>query len=203
MVSFLQTAQGGIQPINGRAGSFTEDLRKANQGTPGQNIIVNVVNQINAAAQIRVPPNACDPQAALQRAQQQFQQKVRQIVENYIVQEVQNQVTNFAPILDLQKQLQTLQSQQEVTESISQQAEAIEKQIEQTLAAIITVTIQKAALDLPQVAKVANSSAAGIRTIGSVAESLAAFVPSQGINMSAYGSVAQKGIQTVSQACSI
>lgn len=203
MASFLQTAQGGVQPINGKSGSFTEDLKKANQGTPGQDIIVNVVNQINAAAQIRVPPNACDPQAALQRAQQQFQQKVRQIVENYIVQEVQNQVANSAPILDSQKQLQTLQSQQEVTESISQQAEVIEKQIEQTLAAIITVTIQKAALDLPQVAKVANSSAAGIRTIGSVAESLAAFVPSQGINMNAYSSVAQRGIQTVSQACSI
>lgn len=202
MTSFLQTAQGGIQPINGKAGSFTEDLKKANQGTPGQDIIVNVINQINAATQIRISPNACDPQAALQRAQQQLQQKVRQIIENYIVQEVQNQVTTSAPILDLQKQLQVLQTQ-EATESAIQQAEIIEKDIQSALNTIITVVIQKAALELPQATKVANSSAAGIRTIASVAESLAAFVPSPGINLSAYASVGQKTIHTVSQACSI
>ena len=202
MASFLQTAQGGIQPINGKAGSFTEDLKKANQGKPGQNIVVNLANQIIAATQIRIPPNACDPQTALQRAQQQVQQKVRQIIENHIVQQVQNQVIDSAPITNLQKQLQDLQAQ-EVTESVIQQVETIEQEIQSTLNAIITVAIQQTALQLPQVTKVANSSAAGIKTIGSVAESLAAFVPSQGINMSAYGSVGQKTIQTVSQACSI
>ncbi|MEG4294215.1 hypothetical protein Q5692_35675, partial [Microcoleus sp. C2C3] len=61
--------------------------------------------------------------------------------------------------------------------------------------------IGRTATQLPQAAKVANSTAAGIKTVTSVAESLSTFVPSQGINMGAYG--AQKTVQTVSQACSI
>jgi hypothetical protein len=202
MTAFLSLPGGAIQPINGKAGAITEDLATANRGTPGRDIIVSLANQINAATQIRIPPNACDPQAALQRAQQQFQQRIQQILENFILQEVQNEVATSPVIKNLQEQLQTLQSQ-EATESAIQQAEIIQKDIEKELNGMIIGVIGRAASQLPQVTKVANSTAAGLKTIGSVAESLATFVPSQGINMSAYGSVGQKGIQTVSQACSI
>jgi hypothetical protein len=202
MSAFLSLPNGSIQPINGTAGTTVKDLTTANQGTPGRDVIVNVVNQIHAATQIRIPPNACDPQAALQRAQQQFQQRVQQILENHILQEVQNEVAVSPTIKSLQEQLQNLQSQ-EATESITQQAEIIQKDIESQLNTVIIGVIGRAAVELPQVTKVANSTAAGIKTVASVAESLATFVPSQGINMSAYGSVGQKGIQTVSQACSI
>lgn len=203
MASFLSLPGGGIQPINGRSGALTEDLKTANQGTPGRDIVVSVVQQINAATQIRIPPNACDPQAALQRAQQQFQQKVQQILENYISQEVQNEVAISPTIIDFQRELQNLQSQQQVTESITQQIEIIETEINKELNKVIIGVIGRAATTLPQVTKVANSTAAGVKTVASVAESLATFVPSQGINMSAYGAAGQRTIQTVSQACSI
>jgi hypothetical protein len=202
MVSFLSLPGGGIQPINGRAGAGVEDLKKANEGTPGRDIIVNVINQLQAASQIRISPNACDPQAAVQRTQQQFQKRVQQIMERYLLQEVQNEVAVSAPIQNLQQQLQNLQSQP-VTESIAQQTEIIEKEIQNELNGLIVGVIGRAAQQLPQVTKVANSTAAGVRTVASVAESLAAFAPSQGINMSAYGSAGQRTIQTVSQACFI
>jgi hypothetical protein len=202
MTSFLSLPGGGVQPINGKAGATVEDLKKAKEGTPGRDIIANVVNEIHAATRITIPPNACDPQAAIQRAQQNFQRQVQKIMEKYILQEVQNKIAVSAPILSLQQQLQELQSQP-VTDSIAQQAEIIEKEIQNELNGVIIGVIGRAAQQLPQVTKVANSTAAGIKTVASVAESLAAFVPSQGINMSAYGSVGQKTIQTVSQACSI
>lgn len=202
MTTFLSLPRGGIQPINGKAGAITKDLATANQGTPGRDIIVNLADQINAATQIRIPPNACDPQAALQRAQQQFQQRVQQIVENFILEEVQKEIAASPVIKSSQQQLQDLQSQ-EATESVTQQVEIIQKDIEKEVNGMIVGVIGRTATQLPQVTKIANSTAAGLKTIGSVAESLATFVPSQGINMSAYGSVGQKGIQTVSQACSI
>jgi len=203
MTAFLSLPGGGIQPINGKNGSLINDLETANRGTPGRDIIINVVNQIHAATNVRIPANACDPQAALQRVQQQFQQRVQQILENYITQEVQNEVAASPVIKGLQEELQNLQSSQETTESIAQQVEAIEKDINNQLNSMIVGVIGKAATQLPQVTKIVNSTAAGVKTVASVAESLATFVPSQGINMSAYGSVGQKGIQVVSQACSI
>jgi hypothetical protein len=202
MTTFLSLPGGGIQPINGRAGALTKDLAEANRGKPGRDIIINVVNQIEEATKIRISPNACDPQAALQRAQQQFQQRVQQILENYLIQEVQNEVGISPVIREMQRQLQVLQ-EQETTESVTQQVEMAEIEINNELNKILIGVVGRAATQLPQVTKVANSSAAGIKTVASVAESLAAFVPSQGINMSAYGSVGQKGIQVVSQACSI
>ncbi|MEG4294276.1 hypothetical protein Q5692_39035 [Microcoleus sp. C2C3] len=129
MTSFLQTAQGGIQPINGKAGGIVEDAAKADKGKPGHDTVINVVNQITAATQVSLPPNACDPQAALQRAQQQVQQRVQQIIEQHIQQEVQQEVQNSAPIKDLQEQLQTIQ-QSEQSESTTQQIEVIEKEIQ-------------------------------------------------------------------------
>jgi hypothetical protein len=200
MTSFLQTAKGGIQPINGRAGSLVENLNQANQGTPGKDVIVNVVNQIIAATQVNMPVNVCDPQAALQRTQQRVQQQVQQILENYIIQEVKNELAVSAPVLDLQKQLQNLQLQPQ-TESINQQIEIVEKEMQNNVRNAIVGVVGRAATQLPQVTKVANSTAAGLKTVSSVAESLATFVPSQGINMSAYGGAGQKTIQTVSQAC--
>jgi hypothetical protein len=202
MTAFLSLPGGGIQPINGKAGSITKDLTIANQGTPGRDVVVSLANQINAASQVRIPPNACDPQAALQRVQQQFQRNIQQILENYIVQQVQNEVAASPVIKNLQEQLQNLQSQGN-TESAMQQVEIIEKDMENQINGMIVGVIGRAAVELPQVTKVANSSAAGVKTIGAVAESLSTFVPSQGINLSAYRSIGQKGIQTVSQACSI
>lgn len=205
MVSFVTPASGGIQPINGRAGSIVEDIVKADRGKPGRDIIPNIINQIEAATQVSLPPNACDPQAALQRAQQQVQQQVQLIIEQHITQQVQQEVQNSAPIIEMQKQLESLKQPQgvEVSESVKQQVEIIEKDIQTQINSAIVGVIGRVSTQLPQAAKVANTSAAGIKTVASVAESLAAFVPSQGINMSAYGSVTQKTVQTVSQACFI
>jgi hypothetical protein len=203
MVSFLAPAGGGIQPINGRAGSLVEDLKKANQGTPGRDIVVNTVNQIIAASQIYVPPNACDPQAVLQRMQQQAQQKIQLILEQHIQQQVEQDVRNSAPIQEFQRQIQSLRQNQEITASINQQIEILEKDIQKAITVAIVGVIARVSTQLPQVAKAANTSTTGLKTIATVAESLATFVPSQGINMSAYGSIGQKGIQTISQACSI
>lgn len=200
MVSFLTPATGGIQPINGRNGATIEGLINAERGKPGKDIVPNVVNQIIAATQVSVPPNSCDPQAALQRAQQQIQEKVQLILVTYIQQQVQQEVGNSTSIQQLQQQVQQLQNQTQ-TESIKQQTEVIEKDIQNQLNALIVGVVGRASTQLPQVAKVANTSAAGIKTVATVAESLATFVPSQGINMSAYATTTQKSIQTVSQAC--
>jgi len=200
MVSFLQTAKGGIQPINGKAGSIIEDAAKAEKGKPGHDVIINVVNQITTATQISLPRNACNPQAALQRAQQQLQQRIQQIIEQHIQQEVRQEVENSTAIKDLQKQLETIQKSEQ-SESTTQQTEIIEKEIQNQVNSAILGAIGRTATQLPEAAKVANSTAAGIKTVASVAESLSTFVPSQGINMGAYG--AQKTVQTVSQACSI
>ncbi|MEG4484857.1 hypothetical protein [Microcoleus sp. D2_18a_B4] len=203
MVSFLTPATGGIQPINGRNGATIEGLINAERGKPGKDIVPNVVNQIIAATQVSVPANACDPQAALQRAQQQIQEKVQLILVNYIQQQVQQEVSNSASIQQLQKELQAIQQTQNQTESIQQQAEIIEKDMQKQLSGLIVGVVGRASQQLPQVAKLANTNAAGLKTIATVAESLSTFVPSQGINMSAYASATQKTVQTVSQACYI
>lgn len=203
MVSFVTPATGGIQPINGKAGATIEGLINADRGKPGKDIVPNVVNQIIAATQVSVLLNACDPQAALQRAQQQIQQKVQLILVNYIQQQVQQEVDNSASIQQLQKDLQALQQAQNQTESVKQQTEIIQKDIQNQLNGLIVGVVGRASQQLPQIAKVANTSAAGVKTIATVAESLSSFVPSQGINMSAYASATQKSIQTVSQACFI
>jgi len=202
MTAFFSPAIGGIQPINGKNGGIINDLIKAEQGKPGQNIIVNSLNQIIAATQVSLPRNSCDPQGQLVRARQEMQQKVQLILTDYITQLTQETVNTSATIKSLSNQLTTLQ-QTTLSESVSQQIEVIEKDIQKELNGIIVGVIGRASTTLPQVAKVANTSAAGIKTIASVAESLSSFVPSQGINMSAYGTVGQKSIQTVSQACFI
>lgn len=199
MTAFLQTPEGGIQPIDGKNGAITNDLIKAEQGKPGKQLIANTLNQIIAATQVNLPSNACDRQAALLRAQQQIQQRVQVILQNYIIQQSQQTVEISGTIQGLTQNLQNLQKQPQ-TETVFQQIEVIEKDIQNELNGIIVGVIGRASSALPQAAKVANSSAAGVKTIASVAESLAAFVPSQGINMKNYGSTV-KTIQTVSQSC--
>lgn len=203
MVSFVTPATGGIQPINGKNGATIEGLINADRGKPGKDIVPNVINQIIAATQAAIPSGSCDPQAALQRAQQQIQEKVQLILVTYVQQQLQQEVENSASIQQLQKNLQTLQQVQNQTESIQQQTEIVQKDIQNQINGLIVGVIGRASQQLPQVAKVANTSAAGVKTIANVAESLAAFVPSQGINMSAYANATQKSIQTVSQACYI
>ncbi|MEG4133240.1 hypothetical protein QUA41_30615 [Microcoleus sp. Pol11C1] len=202
MAAFLSPAIGGLQPINGRNGSIINDIIKAEQGKPGQDIVVNSLNQIIAATQVNIPRNNCDPQGQLIRAQQEVQQKVQLILTNYITQLTEETVSTSATIKNLTAQLKTLQ-QIAVSESITQQIEIVEKDIQKELNGIIVGVIGRVSQTLPQAAKVANTSAAGIKTVASVAESLSSFVPSQGINMSAYTNVGQKSIQTVSQACFI
>jgi 23S rRNA pseudoU1915 N3-methylase RlmH len=200
MTAFLNPAIGGLQPINGKNGGIINDIIKAEQGKPGQNIVVNSLNQIIAATQLNLPRNNCDPQGQLVRAQQKVQQQVQLILTNYITQLTQEVVNNSATIKSLSTQLATLQ-QTVLSESVSQQIEIVEKDIQKELNVIIVGVVGRASQSLPQAAKVANTSAAGIKTIASVAESLSSFVPSQGINMSAYSNVGQKSIQTVSQSC--
>ncbi|MEG4579358.1 hypothetical protein QUA71_06945 [Microcoleus sp. MON1_C5] len=200
MVAFVSPAVGGLAPVNGKNGGIINDIIKAEQGKPGQDIVVNSLNQIIAATQVNIPRNNCDPQGQLVRAQQEMQQKVQLIITNYITQLTQETINNSATIKNLTAQLTTLQ-QTALPESVNQQIEVVQKDIQKELNAIIIGVIGRASTTLPQAAKVANTSAAGIQTVASVAESLSSFVPSQGINMSAYTNVGQKSIQTVSQAC--
>jgi hypothetical protein len=127
---------------------------------------------------------------------------MQQIMEQQIIQNIQEAV-NVSPDLQVQQQqLEKLKQQQDQGQNVEQQIEILEKEAKAQLETIIAAAVIKASEQLPQVTKVANSSAAGINTTASVAESLRSFIPSQGINMGNYGNTV-KNVQTVSQACSI
>ena len=203
MTTFLIPPGGGIQPINGRNGSIVSDMATADRGKPGKDIVVNPVNQVIAGTGISMPMSNCDPQSQLQRQQQQIQQQVQQKLEQQIIQNIQQAISQDTSIQNLQQQLQNIQQQSGQGQNINsgvQQQEIVNKEMEQQIQKIIVGAVVKASQQMPNAVKVANSVTAGLKPVASVAESLSAFVPSQGINMSAYGT--QKTIQTVSQACS-
>lgn len=202
MATFLSPASGGIQPINGRAGSIIGGMSAANQAKPGGDIIINIVNAIVAAATIVEQILNCSPQAQQQRVQQRLQQQVQQQVRQLILQNIQQEIRVNQDLQNVQQQMQSLRQlqTQEQSEFLKQQIQIVEQESQQLLQKIIVGAIGKAAQQAPQAAKIANSVSAGLKPIAAVAESLSTFVPSQGINMKNYGS-AIKTVQTVSQSC--
>lgn len=202
MVAFLKPAQGGILPINGKNGSIINASANANQGKPGKEIIPHPINVIEAITQVSLPVNNCDPQSQLQRQQQQIQKQIQQIVEQQIIENIKEGVSQNADIQNIQQQLQNLQQQQTQGEDVSQQIEIAEKEAQTQLESIIAAAVTRAAQQMPQAVKAANSVGAGLNPVASAAQSLNTFVPSQGINMGNYGNTV-KQVQTVSQACFI
>jgi hypothetical protein len=202
MVAFLKPAKGGILPINGKNGSIINASANANEGRPGRQIIPHPINIIIADAQTAYPTNNCDPFSQLQKQQQRIQQQIQQAVEQQITANIQEGIRQNANIQNIQKQLQNLEQQKAQGSDVNQQIETAEKEAQSQLEGIIAGAIARASQQLPQAAKVANSTSSGLKPIASVAESLRSFVPSQGINMGNYGN-SIKNVQQVSQGCFI
>lgn len=197
MTAFLKPASGGLQPINGKNGAVINDAAAADRGKPGQQFVPNRLNVIEAAKNISLPISNCDPQAQLQRVQQQVQQRVQQAVIQQITQNIQQAVQQDASIQNLQQQMQSLQQQQQQGQDISQQLEIIEKETQSQIQKIIAGAVAKAAQQMPNATKVANTAAAGLKptaAVVSVAEQLQAIE-------AARKATTVKTVQQVSQAC--
>lgn len=208
MSAFVVPASGGIVSVKGVAGAAVNDMAAADRGKPGRDIVVSKINQVTAGSDGAAPANNCDPQSQLEKVQQRIQQQVQQKLELRISQIIQQEVSQNVNLKNLQQQMQQIQQQigqsagqsAEVQRQVQQQQEIVNKQMQEQMKGIVVGAIGKASQQLPNAAKVANSVAAGLKPVASVAESLSSFVPSQGINMGSYGSKL-KTIQTVSQAC--
>lgn len=202
MTSFLRPAIGGTMGISGRNGDIINSLGAANRGKPGQQWIPHPINIIETISNIGESFNNCDPQSQLQKTQQQIQQQIQQVVTQQINSNIQEEINRGNIQSDLQK-LQELQERQAQGQDVNQQIEIAEKQVQNQMQNIIASAVARAATQMPNATKIANSASAGLKPVASVAESLANFVPTQGINMGNYASNTIKNVQTVSQACSV
>lgn len=197
MTAFLKPAAGGLQPIGGKNGAVINDAAAADRGKPGQQLVPNRLNVIEAAKNISLPISNCDPQSQLQRVQQQVQQRVQQAVTQQITQNIQQAVQQDASIQNLQQQMQSLQQQQQQGQDVSQQLEIVEKETQSQIQKIIAGAVAKAAQQMPNATKVANATAAGLKptaAVVSVAEQLQAIE-------AARKATTVKTVQQVSQAC--
>lgn len=202
MTAFLKTSggTGGTVAISGQGGSIVNTLGDAERGKPGQQLIPHPLNVIETIAATTEQFNNCNPQSQLQKTQQRVQQRVQQGITQQITVNLQESVANSPLLQNNLQQLQNLQQLLLQGEKVEQQIEILNVQVQDQIKALLVSATLLATQQMPTAAKVANSTTAGLKPIVTVAESLANFVPSQGINMQAYSS-GVKSVQTVSQAC--
>ncbi|MEG4273800.1 MULTISPECIES: hypothetical protein [unclassified Microcoleus] len=206
MVSFLTPATGGIQPINGRAGSIVKDLAEAKRGVPGQDIIPHPINKIIAATQIALAQPSCDPETATQRTAAQVQKTIIEIIYNAIEDTIKGTLETSVEVQQILKKLEPLEALQELSTSQLQEMELLNKDLDVQRKAATIAAISAVSRAAPTAAQAANAAmgASNIKLIAGVAAHLEAPV-GVAINLGRYGGVGEaitvEAIEVVSQAC--